>query len=54
MLNLDNIDGLIKNIKIIIESKYLEKYNITDEKINFIEQCSKIYKQHFICIMRGE
>ena len=42
MLNLDNIDGLIKNIKIIIESKYLEKYNITDEKINFINIANEL------------
>lgn len=33
---------------------YMRNNMTNDEKINFIEQCSKIYKQHFICIMRGE
>ena len=33
---------------------YMRNNMTNDEKINFIEQCAKIYKQHFICIMRGE
>ena len=33
---------------------YMRNNMTNDEKINFIEQCSKIYKQHFICIMRGK
>ena len=33
---------------------YMRNNMTNDEKNNFIEQCAKIYKQHFICIMRGE
>ena len=33
---------------------YMRNNMTNDEKINFIEQCAKIYKQHFIYIMRGE
>lgn len=42
MLNLEKIDELIKNIKILIESKYLEKYNITEEKINLINAANNL------------
>ena len=43
-----------KSGELAISYIYLRNNMTNDEKINFIEQCAKIYKQHFICIMRGE
>lgn len=43
-----------KSGELAISYIYMRNNMTNDEKINFIEQCAKIYKQHFICIMRGE
>ena len=43
-----------KLAELAISYIYMRNNMTDDEKNNFIDQCEKIYKQHFICIMRGE
>lgn len=42
MLEKENIDSLINNLRLIIDSVYVKKYNITEEKINFIKESGKL------------
>ena len=42
MLTKDNIDNLINNLKLIIDSFYIKKYNLTEEKISFIKESREI------------
>lgn len=43
-----------KSANLAISYVYICNSMNNDEKINFVEQCAEIYKQHFIRIMKGE
>ena len=42
MLSSDNLDSLISSVNLIITSKYIKKYNISEEMINFIKESNNL------------
>ena len=42
MLNLENIDSLINNVNLLITSYYVNKFNITEERINFMKDAKNL------------